>query len=200
MGKKFDWWLEKRVTKGDSEVQDENSPLSRPASMSGGVLPMDVEGPFGDERYRLTYGMSEADRNLRHQWLKDQMLAECEPVVVPGYYQARFNPIRRFLNFPGHSVAWKLEKKFDPTKVWHARYLCKGAFYSIAAFYFLSYYFTYSTARWDTGRTAWRIYESKPRLLPGEPGYSDPDPTVKSDFCDMGFKKADPLITGYRGN
>ena len=32
MGKKFDWWLEKRVTKGDSEVQDENSPLSRPAS------------------------------------------------------------------------------------------------------------------------------------------------------------------------
>ena len=38
---------------------------------------MDVEGPFGDERYRLTYGMSEADRNLRHQWLKDQVGRVC---------------------------------------------------------------------------------------------------------------------------
>lgn len=189
---------EKRVVK-DSEAYDADSPLNRPASTTGGVLPMDVEGPFGDERYRLTYGMSEADRDLRHQWLKDQMLAETEPVVIPGYYAARFNPIRRFLNFPGHSLAWKLEKHFDPRKVWHTRYMFKGLFYSISAFYFLSYYFKYNTARWDTGRSAWRVYTSKPRLLPGEPGYSDPDPTVKSDHCDLGFKKADPRVTGYYG-
>jgi len=190
---------EKRVIKGDGEVQDENSPIGRPASLSAGTLPMDVEGPFGDERYRLTYGMTDADRALRKQWLKDQMLAENEPVMIPGMYQAKHNPIYRAMNYPMNTLAEKAVPYIGENPAWFIRGWCKGLMFITGAVWFTSYYFRYSAQDWTMGKVGWRVYRSKNRLLPGDPGYSEEDVRHRSDFGDMGFKAADPAITGYNG-
>jgi len=190
---------EKRVTHTDGVI-DDNSPIGRPASRSGGVLPMDIEGAMGQERYRLTYGMTDDDRALRLQWLKDQAMAESEPVMVPGYYQARHNPIKRFMNYPMNTLAEKMVPHIGYNWAWYLRGMAKGAFFCLGAYWFTAYYLRYSTARWDTGRTGWRVYSSRPRLLPGEPGYSEADDHHPSDFADLGFKKADPRVTGYDGS
>jgi len=189
---------EKRVTQTDGVI-DDDSPIGRPASSTGGVLPMDIEGAMGQERYRLTYGMTDEDRALRLQWIKDQTMAESEPVMVPGYYQARHNPIKRFMNYPMNTLAEKMVPHLGYDMAWYLRGFAKGAFFAIGAYWFTAYYLRYSTARWDTGRTGWRVYRSRPRLLPGDPGYSEDDNRHPSDFADLGFKKANPEITGYDG-
>jgi len=136
---------------------------------------------------------------LRLQWLKDQQLAESEPVLVPGYYQARHNPIYRAMNYPMNTLADNLVPHIGEFRARYLRGMAKGIFFGLGAFFFTSYYLRYSTQRWDTGRTGWRVYTSRPRLLPGDPGYSEADDHHPSDFADMGFKKADPNVTGYNG-
>jgi len=190
--------FEKRVVQTDGVI-DDDSPVGRPASSTGGVLPMDVEGPMRSERYRLTYGMTDEDRELRHQWLKDQALAESEPVLVPGYYAARHNPIYRFMNYPMNTLQDKLVPHIGYNSAWMLRNLAKLGFFATGFFFFSSYYLRYSSARWDTGRTGWRVYHSRPYKLPGDEGYSQSDDRHPSDFADLGFKAADPAVTGYDG-
>ena len=43
-----------------------------------GVKAFPIEGPLGNERYRLSVGMTEEDRAYRAQWLKDQV-SDCQP-------------------------------------------------------------------------------------------------------------------------
>ncbi|KAA0196194.1 hypothetical protein HAZT_HAZT008680 [Hyalella azteca] len=71
---------------------------------TGGVEAFPIEGPLGNERYRLVVGMTDEDRAYRKQWLQDQILAESEPIEIPGYYEARYNPIRRAIMWPLNQV------------------------------------------------------------------------------------------------
>jgi NADH dehydrogenase (ubiquinone) 1 beta subcomplex subunit 6 len=69
------------------------------ASDTGGVKPFSLQGRLVRERERL-HGMSDAERNWRRQWLKDQELSPNEPRYVPEYYKERYNVIRRAYKMP----------------------------------------------------------------------------------------------------
>jgi len=188
-------FFEKRVIETNYDV-DEDSPIGRPASMTGGVLPMDTDGPMGEERYRLSVGMTDEDRQLRKQWLKDQMVAETEPIHIPGLYEARYNPLRRFFNIPSHTVEQYLVPRIGEHAV-IAKGIMKGLFGIVCFGYFLRHYSLYHTYDWEKGRHGWKMYTSKPWKLPGDPGYSDQHIPAKDDYADWGFKQADARVTGY---
>ena len=57
---------------------------SLPASPTGGVQPMSIEGRCKNVRERLIK-MSAEDRKWRAQWLKDQHLSPNEPRSVQGF-------------------------------------------------------------------------------------------------------------------
>ena len=61
------------------------------------IPPFSIE-PVPHERQRLAQWMSDEDRQLRRQWLKDQELSPKEPRLVPELYPK--NPIRRLLAAP----------------------------------------------------------------------------------------------------
>lgn len=82
-----------------------------PPSHTGGVKPMTIEGRMASERERL-FGMSDAERAWRAQWLKDQVLTPDEPIVPKGYYKERYNPLRRFYRYPMDCVESALAKTF----------------------------------------------------------------------------------------
>ena len=67
--------------------------------------PMSIQGPFHNERQRLTGAFTDEDRKWRKQWLKDQELSHNEPRPIPEYK----NPIRRAYRFPLDFVFSKLE-------------------------------------------------------------------------------------------
>jgi NADH dehydrogenase (ubiquinone) 1 beta subcomplex subunit 6 len=72
---------------------------SGPASETGGVLPIDLEGRHRFVRQRLT-NMTDEERAFRRKFLHDQHIHEDEPVVVPEIYQELYNPIRRAYRMP----------------------------------------------------------------------------------------------------
>lgn len=71
---------------------------------------MSIEGPYARERNRVE-GMTDADRQWRKQYLKDQVLSHNEPRLIPESEQ--YNPIRRFYRFPLNFIF----KKLEPTLV-----------------------------------------------------------------------------------
>lgn len=77
--------------------------------MTGGnsSRPVSLEGPYKNERSRLEGTFTDADRQWRKQWLKDQELSHHEPRPIPE--SQRYNPIRRFYRFPLNYVFAKLE-------------------------------------------------------------------------------------------
>ena len=85
------------------------SNVSNESSPTGGVTPMSIIGRMGNERERCI-GMTAEERAWRAQWLKDQILEPDEPRIPEGYYEARYNPIRRFYRAPMD----KLERALTP--------------------------------------------------------------------------------------
>lgn len=184
---------DKSITK--TEI-DHDSPLNRPASITAGALPMDVEGPMKDPRYRLSIGMTDEDRQLRHQWLKDQMLAENEPVVIPGMYEATNNPIKRFMNYPMNTLMMKASPHIGSHNAYYWRMMGKGFFFATLFTWATAYYLQYQVTGWEMGRTGWRLYTNKPLRLPGQEGHSESQRKPKQFFADFGFSKSDPAVTG----
>lgn len=76
------------------------------SSETGGVKPMAIGGRLVRERERL-FGMTDAERAWRKQFLKDQILAPHEPVHVPQYYREITNPVRRFYQWPLNKL-WEI--------------------------------------------------------------------------------------------
>lgn len=76
---------------------------SGPASETGGVLPIDLEGRHRFVRQRLT-NMTDEERAFRRKFLHDQHIHPDEPVVVPEIYQELYNPIRRAYRIPGDAL------------------------------------------------------------------------------------------------
>lgn len=72
---------------------------SGPATETGGVLPIDLEGRHRFVRQRLT-NMTDEERAFRRKFLHDQHLSQDEPVPVPEMYQELYNPIRRAFRAP----------------------------------------------------------------------------------------------------
>lgn len=72
---------------------------SGPASETGGVLPIDLEGRHRFVRQRLT-NMTDEERAYRRKFLHDQHLSQDEPVYVPEMYKELYNPIRRVFRAP----------------------------------------------------------------------------------------------------
>nr|XP_053637034.1 uncharacterized protein LOC128692074 [Cherax quadricarinatus] len=158
-------------------------------SDTGGVKAFPIQGPFKNERTRLA-GMTDADRAFRKQWLKDQVLAESEPAVVPGYYEARYNPIRRFYR-------WPLDTLFKPLVPilgyesaakyrWFTGRFCLG----IGALYAAYYYFKYNKNDW-TRKGGWRVIHSREMVTPGDPRYPlVSDRKEGADYAARGFKSS----------
>lgn len=75
---------------------------------TGGVKPIPIQGRLGIELERLK-GMTDEERKIRAQWVRDQQLAPNEPVYVPEIEKELTNPIRRACRYP-------LDKLFDPIR------------------------------------------------------------------------------------
>lgn len=75
------------------------STSSGPATVTGGVLPIDLEGRHRFVRQRLT-NMTDEERAFRRKFLHDQHLSHDEPVFVPEIYEELHNPIRRAYRVP----------------------------------------------------------------------------------------------------
>merc|ERR1719402_357789 len=140
--------------------------------------------------------MTDADRALRKQWLKDQIVAENEPVHVPGLYEAEYNPIRRAIRYPFEVLERKMIPLVGENMAQNMKINSKLFLYGAAIFYPLVYYCMYNKTSWEEGHTGVIQYKSREILMPGQPGYSVDQSKPKNYYADFGFSKADPRITG----
>jgi len=158
-------------------------------SWTGGAMPMDTEGPAYSWKYRLDYGMTDEDREYRRRWLKDQILAETEPMEVPGLYQARINPIRRALCWPMNQVVKAATPYVGFEVAQGSRFAWRGFVFGLAAVWTTMYYFNYHGHNW-TSPSGWKVYRKKETLLPGDEGYSVARTFPKNHWADFGFSSA----------
>jgi len=166
-------------------------------SWTAGAMPMDTEGPAYSEKYRLDYGMTDEDRQYRRQWLQDQVLAETEPVNVPGLYQARTNPIRRFLCWPMNQVVKAATPYVGFEKAQTARFVWRGFCFGMVGLWASIYYFKYNAHNWESP-SGWTVYARKPVLLPGDPGYSEHRAFPDNHWADFGFSAAPEGVRARR--
>lgn len=157
------------------------------ASQTGGVKPMSIAGRYVNERERL-FGMTDAERNFRNQWLKDQHLSPTEPRKVPEIYKFYYNPIRRFYRWPLDQFQRYLEGVISVDNAAVTRYLTGKAFLGIALVFWMNYYFKYNAHDWSHVG-GWRIKASRKAIVPGDEGYPKLSEKIKpSDYFDRGFK------------
>ncbi|XP_045609258.1 uncharacterized protein [Procambarus clarkii] len=158
-------------------------------SDTGGVKAFPIEGPFKNERARLA-GMTDADRAYRKQWLKDQILAESEPAVVPGYYKARYNPIRRFYRWPLDTLFKPLVPVLGYETAAKYRWFT-GKFGLVFAFGLSTYYyFKYNQNDW-TRKGGWRVTKSRKMVTPNDPRFPMvSDRKEGADYASREFKSS----------
>ncbi|XP_045135537.1 uncharacterized protein LOC123518662 isoform X2 [Portunus trituberculatus] len=160
-----------------------------PSSDTGGVKAFPIQGPWKDERVRLA-GMTDADRAFRKQWLKDQILAESEPAVVPGYYEARYNPIRRFYRWPLDTLFKPLVPMLGYEKAAKYRWYTGKIGLVLGGVLLTYYYFKYNTNDW-TRKGGWRVLHSIENVVPGDPRYPMvSDRKVGADYASGNFKNS----------
>ncbi|XP_066245077.1 NADH dehydrogenase [ubiquinone] 1 beta subcomplex subunit 6 [Euwallacea similis] len=156
------------------------------ASDTGGVKPMAIAGRFVNERERLL-GMTDAERAFRKQWLKDQELSPNEPRVVPEIYKATHNPIRRFYRYPLNQYQNFLTPILGAERAAVWRYMTAKTTMFIVLVYAGYYTIKYHGNEWDR-KTGWKVFSSRPIVLPGDPGYPKlSDRTKPSDYASRGF-------------
>ncbi|KAK3881546.1 hypothetical protein Pcinc_014018 [Petrolisthes cinctipes] len=158
------------------------------SSDTSGVKAFPIE-PFKHERTRLA-GMTDADRAFRRQWLKDQVLAESEPLAVPGYYEARYNPIRRFYRLPLDTLFKPLVPLMGYESAAKYRWFTGKFAMALGAVYVTWYYFKYSSNDW-TRKGGWRISSRKEMVTPLHPQFPVlSERKVGADYASHGFKNS----------
>ncbi|KAK2720335.1 NADH dehydrogenase [ubiquinone] 1 beta subcomplex subunit 6-like [Artemia franciscana] len=156
-----------------------------------GTKPMTIEGPTYDVRVRVGgSGMTELDRQWRKQWVKDQQLTHREPVIDRKMIAQRMNPIRRFLRFPMDYLFYNvLEPKIGYRRAFIGRNMFTKIVLGMAFLEFAYYYLKYEKQNW-TSLQGWHVYDTRPRILPGEPGYPNFTKKQPNDYYDKGFKNS----------
>ncbi|KAK0168271.1 hypothetical protein PV327_002095 [Microctonus hyperodae] len=155
------------------------------ASDTGGVKPMSIAGRMVSERERLL-GMTPEERAWRAQWLKDQHLAPDEPKVNPEYYRVRYNPIRRFYRAPLDKIENALLPKYGRDFAYFCRHLISKTFFLYIGISWCTYYFKYNASDW-TRLSGLKVTTSRPRLLPGDPGYPNFHRKKDNEYATFGF-------------
>jgi len=155
---------------------------------TGGVRPMNLEGLAWDDKYRLNVGMTDEERKWRAQFLKDQILAADEPIKVPGWNEARYNPLKRFFNAPTTWLWRKTVPYIGEIRAGNSRIAVRIVTYWTMAMLGIYYFFRYDNGRrWDYNVLGLMPGLGKPRLYPGDPGYSERRETPKQYWGDLGF-------------
>jgi len=169
----------------EKKIQDEEEFMS----YTGGVRPMQIQGPTSDVRYRLS-SMTDIERQWRKQWLKDQILAPDEPRHVPELEREFLNPIRRFYRWPMDNLVEKPLRKYIGEYACNVRWLtAKFALIGVGMFYTF-YYLKYHSRDW-TRFGGWRIRISRPISLPGDENYPYlGDRKKPQDYYLQGFDKS----------
>ncbi|KAK5645007.1 hypothetical protein RI129_006307 [Pyrocoelia pectoralis] len=154
---------------------------------TGGARPMAIAGRFIRERERLI-GMSDEERAWRKQWLKDQILSPNEPRHVPEMYKFQYNIFRRAYKAPLNILQNMLEPMIG--KKAHAiRFMTGKIFLIYLAGIGLFYNLKYNQNDW-TRLGGFRILQSRPAVLPGDPAYPQESTRCKpSDYASRGFDK-----------
>ncbi|XP_076056652.1 NADH dehydrogenase (ubiquinone) B17 subunit [Oratosquilla oratoria] len=160
-----------------------------PSSDTGGVKAFPIEGRMKNERERLA-GMTAEERAWRAQWLKDQVLSKNEPIPVEGYYQARYNPIRRFYRWPLDTFFKPLVPRIGYERA--AMYRWFTGKFGMLALGILGtyYYFKYNTNDW-TRKGGWRVIHSREEVSSNVASFPRVSPrTEPSDYAARGFKES----------
>jgi len=162
-----------------------------PSSQSAGTLPMSIAGRFKNERERLGPDFTEADRQWRIKWYKDQNLHPNEPYYVPELERALFNPLRRLYRAPLNYVERSVFTPYmGPSKAWIARKLIGLGVMSWMVGTYMWYSLKYNNANNWERFWGWRIKYTRPAVYPGDPAYPLINPRPESaDFLDRGFKE-----------
>lgn len=149
---------------------------------------MSIEGPFANERERLSGDFTAADRAYRRQYLKDQELAPDEPQVVPELEQAFKNPIRRFYRKPMDMLQVALRPIVGEAWAARFRYHIPKHLIGISFVYLTWYYFKYNANDW-TRKGGWKVRSVRPICVKGDPGYPKvSERSEPGDYYDRGFK------------
>lgn len=161
---------------------------SNPSTHTGGVKPMSIAGRMVSERERL-FGMSDAERAWRAQWLKDQHLAPDEPLHNPEYYKQRYSGFRRFYRAPFDKFENALIPKVGTELAYFFRHvITKTAMASVGVMYVI-YYFKYRGSDWTT-KSGLKVNMSRPVVYPGQPGYPNFETKQDDDYASYGFKNS----------
>jgi NADH dehydrogenase (ubiquinone) 1 beta subcomplex subunit 6 len=160
-----------------------------PASETGGVMPMNIEGRFANERARLGPDFTDAERQWRIKWIKDQVLHPSEPRHVPELYIEYNNPIRRFYQKP---LNWVEQNVFRPRMgaegAWTARKLMATAGIVYMFSLYSWYYLKYNQSGWEK-MYGFNVTTNRRGVYPGDPAYPSGHPRPNhDDYADKGFK------------
>jgi len=162
---------------------------SGPATETGGVLPIDLEGRHRFVRQRLT-NMTDEERAFRRKFLHDQHLSQDEPVLVPEMYEELYNPIRRAFRAPMNKFQEFLAPKIGERNAFNLRFVSGKILMGLVVIYAGTYYFLYNTNTWER-KSGWRIHESRSECLPGDPGFPKiSDRTLPKHYADRGFSSS----------
>ncbi|XP_047507189.1 NADH dehydrogenase [ubiquinone] 1 beta subcomplex subunit 6-like [Pieris napi] len=156
-------------------------------AQTAGVKPMTIAGRVASERERCI-GMTDAERQWRKQWLKDQVLAPNEPMHVEEYWKERTNPIRRLYRKPLDALFEKLSPVLGVNRAADYRYITGKLGLIAVGVLATHYYFKYGGNDW-TKKGGWRVVTSKPIVLPGQPRFPfKSERASDADYADRGFK------------
>ncbi|XP_067949862.1 uncharacterized protein [Watersipora subatra] len=151
--------------------------------------PMSIE-PFSGERQRLPFQMSDADRALRQQWLRDQFLVDSEPRYIPELRPR--NIFRRAFGYPWDVLTKSLSSSMGVERLRNFRYLAPKIGMFFVAIAFVGNYIKHNQISWEKVGGA-NIFTTKLAIYPGEPLPENPiaDYHEKSrgQFYDAGFSK-----------
>ncbi|MPC27825.1 hypothetical protein E2C01_021010 [Portunus trituberculatus] len=118
------------------------------------------------------------------------ILAESEPAVVPGYYEARYNPIRRFYRWPLDTLFKPLVPMLGYEKAAKYRWYTGKIGLVLGGVLLTYYYFKYNTNDW-TRKGGWRVLHSIENVVPGDPRYPMvSDRKVGADYASGNFKNS----------
>ncbi|XP_076177848.1 NADH dehydrogenase (ubiquinone) B17 subunit [Ptiloglossa arizonensis] len=155
------------------------------ASPTGGVRSINIAGRVASERERLI-GMTDEERAWRARYLKSQILAPEEPIILKDSYKKTFNPIRRFYRAPLNVVENSLSQILGATPAFVIRNIIGKSIMGITAIYMAYYYSQYNTLTWMR-KSGWKIILTNPATYPGSKSSNIKKP---SEYTTRGFEKS----------